>query len=155
MSTETVPLNTWGVRLIYFSFSGLVLAGAIAFAQYVTKVGEVHVVVLIPIVLAFILAYACGIVQRRVERGMRLKRLKPTHGKGAGSRYWSGSYAFEVMAKTLIITAGGFAGLYFLLSAAMLAATPLASFVVSIDVAGGFMLLFPAYLDDKAVVRKR
>ncbi|MEX2683771.1 MAG: hypothetical protein Q6373_019510 [Candidatus Sigynarchaeota archaeon] len=155
MSTETVPINTWGVRLVYFSVSGLVLAGAIAFAQYVTKVGEVQVVVLIPIVLAFILAYACGIVQRRVERGMRLKRLKPTHGKGGASRYWFSSYAFEVMAKTLIITAGGFIVLYFLLSAAMLAAPPLASFVVSIDIAGGFMLLLPAYLEDKAVIRKR
>lgn len=155
MSTETVPINTWGVRLTYFSISGLALAGAIAFAQYVTKVGEVQVVVLIPVALAFILAYACGIVQRSVERGMRLKRLKPTHGKGAASRYWLKSYAIEVMAKTLIITVGGFSGLYYLLSAAMLAAPALISFVVSIDVAGAFMLLFPAYLEDKAVVRKR
>ncbi len=155
MSTETVPINTWGVRLVYFSVSGLVLAGAIAFAQYVTKVGEVQVVVLIPIVIAFILAYACGIVQRRVERGMRLKRLKPTHGKGGASRYWRGSYAFEVMAKTLIATAGGFTVIYLLLSAALLSIPPLASFVVSIDVAGGLMLLVPAYLEDRAVVRKR
>nr|MDO8085144.1 hypothetical protein [Candidatus Sigynarchaeum springense] len=155
MSTETVPINMWGVRLVYFSVSGLVLAGAIAFAQYVTKVGEVQVIVLIPIVLAFILAYACGIVQRRVERGMRLKRLKPTHGKGGASRYWHKSYAFEVMAKTLIVISVGFTGIYLLLSAAMLAAPPLISFVVSIDIAGALMLVIPAYLEDKAVVRKR
>ncbi|MBN2154101.1 MAG: hypothetical protein JW839_21775 [Candidatus Lokiarchaeota archaeon] len=155
MSTETVSINTWGVRLVYFSCCGLVLAGAISFAQYVTKVGEVQVVVLIPIVLAFILAYACGLVQRRVERGMRLKRLKPTHGKGRASRYWLKSYATEVMAKTVIITAGAFTGLYFLLSAALLAAPPLVSFVVSIDLAGVLVLVLPAYLEDKAVVRKR
>jgi hypothetical protein len=155
MSTETVPINTWGVRLTYFSFSGLALAGAIAFAQYVTRVGEVQVVVLIPVVIAFILAYTCGIVQRRVERGMRLKRLKPTHGKGAASRYWFSSYAIEVIAKTLIVTVGGFCGIYFLLSAAMLAAPPLVSFVVSIDLAGIIMLVLPAYFEDKAVVRKK
>ncbi len=155
MSTDTVPINTWGVRLVYFSVSGLVLAGAITFAQYVTKVGEVQVVVLVPIVLAFILTYTCGIVQRRVERGMRLKRLKPTFGKGGASRYWRKSYAFEVMAKTVIITGVGFTGLYLLLSATMLAAPPLVSFVVSIDVAGAFVLLLASYLEDRAVVRKR
>jgi hypothetical protein len=155
MSTETIQKSTWGVRLTYLSISGFVLAGAIAFAQYVTKVGEVQVVVLIPIALAFMLTYACGIVQKRVERSMRLKKLKPTHGMGAASRYWFSSYSAEVMAKTMLITLGGFAGIFFLFSAAMLAATPLASFVISIDIAGFIMLLLPAYLEDKAVVRKK
>ncbi|NMC03623.1 MAG: hypothetical protein GYA24_00350, partial [Candidatus Lokiarchaeota archaeon] len=86
---------------------------------------------------------------------MRYKRLKPTHGRGAASRYWFSSYAVEVMAKTLLITAGGFMAIYFFLSATMLSAPPVVSFVVSIDLAGVIMLVLPAYLEEKAVVRKK
>jgi len=143
------------MRVTYLSISGMALGGVIAHAQYATKVGEFQVVILIPVVLAFLLAYACGIIQRRVERGMRAKRLKPTHGKGAKSRYWFGSYAGEVMGKTVLVTLGGFACIYFLFSLFLIAAPPLISFVVSSDVAGVFMLLYPAYLEDKAVIRKK
>ncbi|HME53910.1 MAG TPA: hypothetical protein VKM55_16915 [Candidatus Lokiarchaeia archaeon] len=155
MSIETIQRSGWGLKLTYFSIIGLTLAGIVAHAQYATKVGEVTVIVLIPIVIAFCLAYACGPIQRRIERGMRVKRLKPTHGKGAKSRYMFGSYQSEVMIKTVLVTLGGFAAIYFFLSLCMIAAPPLISFVISIDAAGIFMLVYPAYLEDKSVIKKK
>lgn len=155
MSVETIQRSGWGLKLTYFSIIGLALAGIVAHAQYATKVGEVSVIVLIPIAIAFCLAYTCGPIQRRIERGMRAKRMKPTHGKGARSRYWLGSYQSEVMIKTLFITLLGFTAIYFFLSLCMMAAPPLISFVVSADVAGIFMLLYPSYLEDKSVIKKK
>ena len=155
MSVETIQRSGWGLKLTYFSIIGLALASVVAHAQYGTKVGETSAIVLIPIAIAFCLAYACGPIQRRIERGMRVKRLKPTHGKGAKSRYWLGSYQSEVMIKTLFVTLLGFAAIYFFLSLCMMAAPPLISFVISIDAAGIFMLVYPAYLEDKTVIKKK
>jgi len=155
MSIETIQRSGWGLKLSYFSFIGLTLAGIVAHAQFATRVGEEIVIVLIPIAIAFCLAYACGPIQRRIERGMRVKRMKPTHGKGAKSRYWLGSYQGEVMIKTLLVTLGGFAAIYFFLSLCMIAAPPLISFVISADLAGLFMLVYPSWLEDKAVIKKK
>lgn len=155
MSIETIQRSGWGVKLTYFSIIGLALAGIVAHAQFATKVGETTVIVLIPITMIFCLTYVCGPIQRRIERGMRVKRLKPTHGKGARSRYWFNSYQSEVMIKTLIVTIVGFDAIYFFLSLCMMAAPPLISFVISADVAGLFMLIYPAYLEDKSIIKKK
>ena len=145
----------WGLKVTYLAISGLVLSGIIAHAQYVVKVGEVQVVVLIPLVLSLLLAYSCGMVQVLVERGMRAKKLRPTFGKGSQSKYWFDSLVSEVVVKTCVITFGGFAGIYFLLWLALLAAPPLVTFVISIDVAAVFMLVVPSLLQDRQVIRKR
>ena len=155
MSVETIQRSGWGLKLTYFSVIGLALSSIVAFAQFVLKVGERTVIVLIPITIAFVLAYACGPIQRRIERGMRTKRMKPTHGKGARSRYWLGSYQSEVVIKTLIVTLVGFFAIYFFFTLCLMAATPLISFVISADIAGLFMLVYPAYLEEKSVIKKK
>ena len=155
MSVQTIFKAGYGLKVTYLAIAGLVLSGIIAHAQYAVKVGEFQVVVLIPLALSFILAYSCGVVQDIVERGMRAKKLRPTFGKGTSSKYWFDSLVAEVVTKTCIVTLGGFASIYFLLSLMLIAAPSLVSFVVSIDVAGVVILLLPSYIQDKQVIRKR
>jgi hypothetical protein len=157
MAIQTIQASPWGQRLLYFSMSGLALSLVVAHAQYGEKVGQVIVVFLIPFVLAFLLAFACGIVQKLVERSIRAKHLMSAKNKkkGASSRYMFGSAATEVRVKTLVFTIGGFLGLYFLMALILIAVLPLWSFIISADFAGIFMLVFPAYLDGRQIVRKR
>ena len=158
MAIQTLqPSNSWGLRLLYFSLSGLALSLVVAHAQYGEKVGQVVVVFFIPFILAFLLAFACGIVQKLVERSIRAKHLMTAKNKkkGASSRYMFGSAVAEVTVKTIVITIGGFLGLYFLMALILMTVVPLWGFVVSADFAGIFMLLVPAYIDGRQVVRKR
>lgn len=154
-SVQAIFKSGFGLKVLYLAIAGLVLSGIIAHAQYIVKVGEFQVVVLIPLALSFMLTYSCGVVQDIVERGMRAKKLRPTYGKATSSKYWFDSLVAEVITKTCLITLGGFAGMYFLLSLFLIAAPPLVTFVISIDVAGVAMLLLPSYIQDKQVIRKR
>ncbi|MFX0099344.1 MAG: hypothetical protein ACFFCS_07150 [Candidatus Hodarchaeota archaeon] len=150
MSTVVVQEKKPAINMLFLAISGFILAGVIAHAQYVLKVGEVWVVVLVPGTLLFLLAYACQIVQRMLLQKMQRAKLKPTFGKKKNVLFKSESS--EVFANTLFITLGIFAGIYFNLATALVFAPAIINFVVSIDTAGAFILLLPAYVEG---VRKR
>ena len=153
--TQTKPAKSTGTQLVYLGLSGLVLAGIIAHAQYGILVGEVQVIVLIPVMLSLILVHATSLQERIVERGMRTKLLRPSFGKGGNTRFWFNSHEAEVATKAWLFTNGLFAGIYFLASLVLFAAPHVINFVVSINAAGLVALLYPAFKEDRQVIKKK
>ncbi len=153
--TQNKPAKATGTQLLFLGCSGLVLAGIIAHAQYGILVGEVQVIVFIPIILSLILVHATSLQQRIVERGMRTKLLRPSFGRGGSSRFWFNSYEAEVATKAWLFTNGLFAGIYFLCSLVLLAAPHVITFVLSINAAGLVALLYPAFKEDRQVIKKK
>ncbi|MBD3186511.1 hypothetical protein GF325_06765, partial [Candidatus Bathyarchaeota archaeon] len=110
MSKHISTGNPASRTLAYFGMAGLALGLIIAHAQYVVKVGEVQVVYIIPLALSFIMVHACRLMESKVNRSLQKKRLKPTYGKGADSRYWLNSLDAEVVLKSTGMAVGLFLG---------------------------------------------
>ena len=153
MSIASLRTAGIGLKVTYLGFAGMILSVIIAHAQYGIKIGELYVVILIPLVVAFMLAYSCGIVQKLVERKMMKNKMRRSRKKGK-SGYMLNSMKNEVIFKSMIYTLGFFVVIYFLFSLILTATPPLINFVISIDIAAILALVVPRYLDNKHVIRK-
>lgn len=150
MSTVSVQEHKQEMTIFYLAISGFLLAGVIAHAQYVLKVGELWVVLIVPAALIFMITYACQIVQRMLLQKMQRDKLKPTFGKEKGISAMFNSVASELFVKTVAITLGLFAAIYFNFASALNGVAPaIIAFIVAIDTAGAFILLIPAYIEGK------
>ncbi|MHA1794416.1 MAG: hypothetical protein ACTSVI_17405 [Promethearchaeota archaeon] len=149
MSTTTIKKHQVAFSLLYFGFSGLFIAIVIAHAQFLVKVGEVDVILLISLTLALLMIYASQNFQKYVEKGLRSKSLKSTSGKGAASRYWFKSKPGEILIKSSFGINLIFLMLYLLMSLILLMAPPIINFVISVDFAGILTLLLSSYFANK------
>ncbi|MHA1370237.1 MAG: hypothetical protein ACTSWN_07225 [Promethearchaeota archaeon] len=116
--SESVTLSKGKATVFftYFSFSGLAVGLIIAHAQWFLKVGEEWTIIIIPTIMAFILAYSNMQIQKFIERAMKKKIYRSSKRKAARSVYLFNSRTAEVLLKTAAITIGGFLGVYFGLS---------------------------------------